>query len=264
MPFFGRMIVSLAIALVCIFSGCATTHPRRAPNLDGLIAKPKRIALLRPKIDARVKYIDTPEFFYSASRAGQWEAMVTTGMRRSLEMDGHEIFHYLEIGKLLPGGERELKGLGVRLTRLTEPAIEADADYAKKSVPKLSTGESLIPKQLKEKVDFIVAIKGRSKIETIKEFYARWTRNIGFNLMTFPITAASAFIPVPLPISVTISTSLFEPSPEDIFVSVIIIDVKTREIVYQNDYFSTSIPSDDEELQELGFDLLEDFTKHDD
>ena len=264
MSFLGRIIACTAIILLCISTGCATTHPRQAANLDSLIAKPKRIALLRPKIDAQVKYIDTPEFFYSASRSGQWEAMVTTGMRRSLEMDGHEIFHYLEMGKLLPGGERELRGLNVRLTKLTEPAIEADADYSKKSVPKLATSENLIPKQLKERVDFIIAVKGRSKIETLKEFYARWTRNIGFNLMTFPITAASAFIPVPLPISVTISTSVFEASPEDIFMSVIIIDVKTREIVYQNDYFSTSIPSDDEDLQELGFDLLEDFTKHDD
>jgi hypothetical protein len=258
---FGRLFAILSILIAC---ACSTTHPRRASNLDELVKKSKKIAILRPQIDAQVKYIDTPEFFHSTENSRHWESMITTGMRRTLEKDGHKIFHYVEIIKMLPRGKRQSELLTSRLVKLTEPAIESDADYSKKTVPEKVTAKGLIPSQISKEIDFIIAVKGRSKIETIREFYARWTRNIGFNLLTFPITAASAFIPVPLPISVTISTSVFEASPEDMFVSLIVIDVKSGRIIYQNDYFHTSIPGNDEKLQKLGETLLEDFTRHDD
>jgi hypothetical protein len=256
-----RFFAVLIFIITAVSNGCAATHPRRATNLDDMLSRPRKIALLRPEINAQVKYIGTPEFFYSASRGKNWEAMITTGVRRKLEEEGHQIYHHLEIGAMLPRGKRQAELLSKRLTRLTEPAIVSDSDYSKKTVPILVTAEGLIPKEISDEIDFIVAIKGRAKIETIKEFYARWFRNIGFNLMTFPITAASAFIPIPLPISVTISTSVFEASPEDVFVAMIIIDAKTGKIVYQNDYFCATVPGNDTDLQTLGKDLLEEFVK---
>lgn len=250
------ILFSAIVMLASATSGCVTSHPRPSPGLDKIVGAPQRIAILKPDLDTRVKYINTPEFFFSKSRAELWATNIVTGVRRGLEDDHHKIFHYTEIDKMLPRGRPQAALLTRRLVDLTEPAIESDADYSKGSIPILITAEGLIPPQLAEQVDLIVAIKGHAKIETVKEFYARWFRNIGLNLLTFPISLASAFIPVPIPLSVTISTSIFEPNPEDVFVSLIVVDTKTSKIVFQNDYYTTYLPGDDTEFQEMGLALI--------
>lgn len=246
---------------VFLGAGCAVTHPRRSPDLDKIVASPKRIAVLRPAIDAKVKYISVPEFFLSPSFSALWSSGLATGLRRNLERDGHFVYHSIEIQEMLPGGRQVVEEITDQLVALTEKAIVADPDYSRQNVPLAVNAKGLIPAQLQNSVDLIVATKGRATIETIREFYARWFRNIALNLATLPITASSAFIPVPLPISVTISTSFLEKSPEDCFISMIVIDTKSGRIVYQNDYFNQDLPNDATGLGELALDLLEEFVR---
>ena len=94
--------------------------------------------------------------------------------------------------------------------------------------------------------------------ETNKELWWRWTKNIGLNLATLPIAVASIFIPVTLPISVTISTSIFEPSPDRIYAELVVLDTRTGKVVYQNDDYYTTVP-EDEDLAEVADRLLEEF-----
>lgn len=243
--------------------GCNVTHPRTSPDLEALISKPKRIALLRPELAAKVKYIKTKEFFLSPKYSADYATSLTTGYRRVLERDEHTVIREIEIRDLLPEGDAALDKLSRDLIALVEKAIVADPDYSSQNVPLSVNGKELIPDELRERVDFIVATKGRLMVETTKEWYARWGRNIGLNLLTLPISLVSTFIPITLPLSVNISTSIFESSPEEMFIAMIIIDCRDGGIIYQNDVTSRDIPGDQDDCQELAEDLLDEFIKAD-
>ena len=123
------------------------------------------------------------------------------------------------------------------------------------------SARAFLPPGLADELDVLIAVKGRVTVETTKEWYYRWGRNVGLNILFFPVSLLGALFPFASPLTVNISTSFIEGSPEECFFSLVAIEVATGRILYQNDLFTRNIPRDEDDLGGTAEDLLEAFRR---
>jgi len=252
------------IAFALLSLGCSVTHPRVASSAREVVSTPCRIAILRPAIEASVKYYRSKQFLQSP-KAG---LVIGTGLsiasRRFLESLGHTTVHDVELQALVTGGKRRVRRLNASLHAILQRVIIADLDYSHPAIAEEVAAEGVVPPELRGKVDLLVAMRGTARLETERETRTRWIRNITFNVLTFPFTLASSLLPFPTPLSVTISTQMFERSPDRCFVSAVVVDCRTNRILFLNDYSHESVPRKDGEHEALVKKLLTLFEKIDD
>ena len=257
-----RLRHSMALLLFFLpLVGCRVTHPRRAAELDLLLATPRRIAVLKPRCEVRVPYIHTPERLLSPEASEELAGELSTALRRSLEARGHQHFHFIELSDdpLLDAGP--LEALRSALIEATRKSVLADLDYRAPILDPRARLEAHIPGAVSGRVELIIACAGRAVIETDQQFVDRWVRNVGLNLLTLPVNLLSSLIPIAAPLSINISTSLFERSPDELFLSLVVVRTSDGRIVYQNDLYEADVPSDSAELAELADALLEGFIR---
>jgi hypothetical protein len=251
-----RSELLLAAALL---AGCAVTHPRRTEELAALLEKPARIAILEPRVDVRVKYISTEEFMLTRSGSAAFGRELANAYEKVLGAAGHEVFRGDRLAEIAAEERAELEVLNEALLELAEEAIASDPAYSSAWLAAELTAAEIVPPGLAAKVEMIVATKGYAQLETSLGFRMRWIRNVTFNILTLPISIASTFIPFAMPISVTISTSLIEGSPERMFLHMVVIDAKRGTFVYQNDYSSKTVPQKESKFESVVKNLLEEF-----
>ena len=85
--------------------------------------------------------------------------------------------------------------------------------------------------------------------------------NLGFNILAMPITLVWIFVPVALPASVFVSTSILKLSPDRLFAYMVAVEAETGRVIYQNDYYANWVPEGPSGYSSLAAALLEEFRR---
>ncbi|MEM7234270.1 MAG: hypothetical protein AAF517_18980 [Planctomycetota bacterium] len=241
--------------------GCAYTHPRTSPEMVDRITPGSRVLFLEPGTDVNVQLIKTRRFVYSPELSTNFADAVQDSFRKSLEARELEVIDEDTFRRRSRRKSTFLDGFREALVQTVLESIAADPDHQDISIDERVD----IPRELVHlgveypEVDFVVAIAAQVKTETERQFWRRWVGNFSFNLLTLPVSLASAFIPVTLPLSVNISTTVVETSPDEVFAQLAIVDLRDGRILYQNDYSAYYLPAEPEDFDDWVERLLEDF-----
>lgn len=259
--FVRGMIALLALSLA---SGCAYTHPRRSDELPLALKEPRAVLILAPVADVRLKLISAEEFFTAREESDRLAKLLLSEIEQAIESSGHRAYTEDEIRSASPSLAGALDGLAENLLGIAAEVISLDAGYNSRRCDMIDAS-AVIPRELRDgqigyrELDLAIAIGIRADKETRREFWQRWVRNLTYNIVTLPLGLVSAFIPISTPLSVNISTSILEPSPDRIFATLIIVDLRSAAILYQNDYFAEELPESAGDLRALVERLFEEF-----
>ncbi|MFC1706348.1 hypothetical protein ACFL59_05920 [Planctomycetota bacterium] len=252
-------ILAIGIGFLWLLgTGCSVTHPRAAKDLGRLLKRPRRILLLEPDVNVMVKYISTPRTVHVRRLTRDFHGWLANGVAAVLREQNHQVYYAPKVPSLARR-KASVRRLRSDLIGLTETIIEHDPAYELETIPPGISTRGRVPPWVASNVDLIVVLSGEVLMETTKEFYVRWFRNVVLNVLLFPVSLVSALVPLAMPISVNISTSIFEGSPEHVSVTMGVIDCRRERFVYENDYYYTTAPRDREDLQDLAEELLEEF-----
>lgn len=237
--------------------GCAELHTRWVEDLDEVLADSSRILLVQPDVEVSVKNFQTDTFFVVDDLSATVGRHVRAACREELRRRGLRVTPRTDPADERPTPEI-LTELREALLLLADEVIESDLAYDRRRIPEELSARDAIPERLRGRFDLMATLRVRIQTETGKETFWRWFGNIGWNLLTLPISIASSFIPITMPISVNISTSIFVPSPDRIFATCIVVDGRTGRVVYQSDYYSRSAPVEPDQVVDLVEELLSD------
>lgn len=250
-----RQIIILTFGV--LFSvGCATTHTRVTQDKVQL----KKVLVLTPQIEAKVKYIDVPKFFHNEKVQQKVAQQVVEGYQASLKEKGYKAYTEKEIypTTLYRKYSRKIKH---SLRASGEKLIANDLEYNYATMP-----QNFPPKihdpfpEEWDKYDAVVFLYGNAKIETDKEFCTRWRGNIAYNLMALPLSVTTLLFPFLVPIAFVGSGEYsFDKSPDETFLNVVVVDTFTRKVLYQHDYFISEWGFSEDEFHSIAFDSLDEF-----
>lgn len=227
--------------ICCLFivlaSGCANTHTRVAADIEDRAGHIQRVLLLVPDVDVQLKYISTDHYVSDPGTtewaklwliAGLCERLVEKGYQVSVEtVPAYQLDEY----KAAAARSRQ------EMRELSEKIVDEDVQYDHDTM----SGPAI--KHLRQSVppawtnyDAVVFCTGTAKLETNKEWGKRWITNVTYNIMLLPLAFVSYIFPIALPITLSTSTFIFQPCPDQCYFNTVILDTKDLAIVSQYDY----------------------------
>ncbi|BBM85106.1 hypothetical protein [Candidatus Uabimicrobium amorphum] len=250
------MKIMILTTFILLSVGCATTHTRVTEEKVQL----KKVLVLTPQIDTKVKYIDLPKFFRNKKVQQRVEQQIVDGYADSLKEKGYKAYTEKEIypttlyRKYSQKIKRDLQNAG-------QQVIANDLEYNYDTMPEHFTPKIRDPfPEEWDKYDAVVFLYGNAKIETDKEFCVRWRGNIIYNILALPLSVTTLVFPFLVPVAFIGSGEYsFEKSPDETFLNAIVVDTYTRKVLYQHDYFISEWGFEEDEFHSIAFDSLDDF-----
>jgi len=252
----------LALLLV---SGCATVHPRLAPELKEGAGGIGRVVVLWPDIDVRVKYYNTEVYVYSSAESVRASRLFGGNLKKLFEEKGFETTllpwtaDRPDAGQagthgaaaicddssrlVMPGGlVRDPRACGdslyeMRIRRAEQLFVEVitvDPGYASKAVPENFRFEA--PAADLSSYDLAVVTYGAMREETAPESRHRWLKNLTINAVMVPMAMASFIFPFALPITFSMPFFL-DTSPDISWIALVAFEPRQGRVVFINDFF---------------------------
>jgi len=236
-----RRAVALLLVAVTPLSGCASTHPRVPAGWAERAAAIRGVALIEPHLDVSVKYIDTNRFLTSSALVADAQERFLGALRARLAELGYpsgpafvaeaagESSEQLDVRKVYRG----------RVVELSDLLLLEDPGHELEVLPPIAVSD--LPSLEAKGVDADLALYawGEARLETGQETYERLLENFMWNLLLLPISVATAFIPLAMPLTVSLSANFWTGSADTVWVRLVLVDLKSGKFVYHNDYFQS-------------------------
>lgn len=248
----------MSIILLALLTSCATSHLRFAENIED--NQIKEVLILDPEIDSSVKYIDIPRYFKNNSAQKKVQKYAIAGYKKALGEKGYKSYKEEDLAKtsLYDSYSKKIK---TKLRNLGHQIISDDLEHVNDKMPSSYLKKISIPLPEEwKKFDAVIFIYGKAKIETNRESCTRWRGNIIYNILALPLSVTTLVFPFLAPIAFVGSGDyVFAKSPDETFLNMVIIDVRSRKIIYQYDYFIKEWGFSEDAFSEITEDALSDF-----
>lgn len=252
---------ALALALAALaLPGCATSHPRAVGAIDQVMRGTHTVAVLRPDLEVAVKYIGTGETFTSRQLDARCTQLLEQALARVCRGRGYEpVLHRDVVAALARVGAatprwRELRE---RAEALSTAIILADPSYEQEHLPPCAVPALPVLLPPSHGCDAVLFVWGEAVLETDEETFWRFVKNITWNLAMLPVSIASAFVPLAMPLTISVSTSFFEHSPDRVWMRALLLDPRTGAAIYHGDFYLESVKLLDRAWDTIAGDLLE-------
>ena len=251
---------ALWLLLACPLSGCSVSHTTGVHDADWRLGRARRIAVLTPDTTFALKVFETEEYVQDPVRSHQARAIFLDAINHGLNQRGYRtvVIH----DQPQRPGWKVLSELKRRLQTLSRGILEWDPDITRERLGQWpvpgSVGlplEASLPPEARN-CDLLIYLTGSVRMETPREAVNRWSRTLFLNLASVPFVVAGYFIPIALPLTVQISTSLYNPSPDVLSLRMLVVDLSERRAIWHHHYFRARVKLFDD----LWTDAAEEFT----
>jgi hypothetical protein len=197
----------------------------------------QRVLLLIPDIDVQLKYISTDHYASDPASIEWAKQAFLAGFRDHLVAAGYQVrvetipaYQEAEYAAAAQRIRTELRQTGEKIV-----AEDIQYDHEIMPPPSIKYMQHAIPPEWAG-YDAVVFCYGQAKLETDKEWGKRWITNVTYNIMLLPLSFISYIFPIAMPITLSTSTFIFKPSPDQCYFNTLFIDLRDKAIVSQYDY----------------------------
>ncbi len=274
-------ILWLALLAPLVTVGCSTIHPRAQADLAERTNELKRLAVLFPDVRVAVSYTGTEMLMYSPEVSTITADLMQARCEKVLEDMGYTtesleavdfrpevsadtLLPWIHTGFQAPPGVPStsrpvLTNERARRVAAAEAVLASvvsnDPDYFSAVLAEDLTYKG--PYADLAGYDLVLLVFGTTRAETTAERYWRWVKNLTLNLLMVPVAAVSFFIPIALPLTISLSF-FFEGTPDRSFYGLVAFDPRTGRVEFTNDFFQRGAASLDDAEYAIER-MLEDF-----
>lgn len=227
----------LVFVIVAALNGCAVSHLRMAEDLAVRTNAIHNVLILIPDVEVKMKYIGTDHYVVSLPASELARVALIAGFRDRLVAHGYNLC--VERLPWLAEPEYIVAAQKIRseIQTLTESLIAEDQEYDHDilGIERVKRVQGGIPKAWAS-YDAVIFCYGNVSLETDKEWGRRWLTNLTYNILLLPLAFASYICPVALPLTLSTSTFIFKPSPDECYLNIVMVDLRDKAIMYQYDY----------------------------